>query len=219
MPQVLPPSVRTYKPRRGRVTPRQQQGLAEGAAFLLNADAPIRVQWPSTLPLVLEIGFGTGEVTATMAAADPHTDILAIDVHTPGVGDLLGRIVRHDLANVRVIEGDALDVLEKCVAAGSLAGVRSYFPDPWQKARHAKRRLVQPAIVELIATKLQPGGTWWIATDWAEYADVITEVFEAATGWSGGVIPRPDDRPLTRYERRGISAGRSITDFAWVRTP
>lgn len=219
MPQVLPPSVRTYKPRRGRVTPRQQRGLDEGRDFLLDATRPIAQQWHTESPIVLEIGFGTGEATAAMAASDPGTPILAIDVHTPGIGDLLGIVVERGLGNVRVIEGDALDVLEACIDDAELGGVRSYFPDPWPKARHAKRRLVQASIVDLVARKSRIGGQWRIATDWDEYADVITEVFTASPHWSGGVIERPRDRPLTRYERRGLDAGRRVTDFAWLREP
>lgn len=217
MSQVLPPSVRTYKPRKGRVTHRQRRGLERGAQFLLDPEQTLDEQWRPQQPIVLELGFGTGEATAAMATADPDTAILAIDVHTPGVGDLLSLILEHDLTNVRVIEGDALAVLETAIADESLAGIRSYFPDPWPKARHHKRRLVQPAVVELVATKVRPGGTWELATDWTEYADVMLDVFAKSPSWEGGVIPKPPHRPMTRYERRGIAAGRTIVDLRMMK--
>lgn len=152
-----------------------------------------------------------------MAVDDPDTAILAVDVHTPGVGDLLALLVDSDVTNVRVIEGDALDVLETAIRDGELTGVRSYFADPWPKARHHKRRLVQPAIVELVSARVRVGGTWDLATDWIEYAEVMLDVFADSPFWTGGVIERPNQRPTTRYERRGIAAGRTITDLRFER--
>jgi tRNA (guanine-N7-)-methyltransferase len=215
---VLRPGVRTYKPRRTRITERAARALVEQQRFLLPvADAPLDLarEWGADVPVILEIGFGDGLATAHMAAADPQTGILAVDVHTPGVGDLLARIGEADLDNVRVIEADALVVLTRMVPPGSLAGVRSYFPDPWPKARHHKRRLVQPEILDLVRSRLVPGGTWHLATDWAEYAAAMEATFGADAHWEGGPVVRPSTRPVTRYERRAISEGRTSTDLVY----
>jgi tRNA (guanine-N7-)-methyltransferase len=219
---VLRPGVRTYKPRRGRITARQRTALHEQASWLLTeSDSPLvpSATWGPGTPVVLEIGFGTGEATAQMASADPDTGILAIDVHTPGVGNLLDLITRRELGNVRVMETDAVRVLRTLIEPESLAGVRSYFPDPWMKARHHKRRLVQPAIVDLVHSRLAPGGYWHLATDWAEYAERIQHLFGADGGWSGGLIERPAWRPETLYERRALRDGRHIVDLLFHRTP
>jgi tRNA (guanine-N7-)-methyltransferase len=201
---------------------RESRALVEQAAFLLPSEgAPLDLaaMWGQDTPVVVEIGFGDGLATAVMAAADPGTGILGIDVHTPGVGDLLDRIASARLLNVRVMEADALGVLASRIPAGSLAGVRSYFPDPWPKARHHKRRLVQAAVLDLVASRVRPGGTWHLATDWDDYSHAMQDCFEADPRWTGGVIPRPAARPVTRYERRAVRDGRQITDLEYHRTP
>ena len=219
---VLRPGIRTFKPRRTRITERASRALVEQAAFLLDPSASaldLAGTWGDGVPVIVEIGFGDGLATARMAADDPATGILAIDVHTPGVGDLLARIGEARLTNVRVLEADALRVLSRMVPRNSLTGVRSYFPDPWPKARHHKRRLVQPEVLDLVRTRLIPGGTWHIATDWQEYADGIVECFSADARWHGGVVARPPWRPVTRYERRALTDGRAITDLVFTTAP
>jgi tRNA (guanine-N7-)-methyltransferase len=219
---VLRPGIRTYKPRRSRITARQRTALHEQSSWLLaQTDSPLDLasEWGPGTGVVMEIGFGTGEATAHMASEDPGTGVLAIDVHTPGVGNLLDLVARQGLRNVRVMEADAVSVLRTMIEPGALSGMRSYFPDPWMKARHHKRRLVQPAIVDLVHSRLAPGGYWHVATDWAEYADRIQELFAANAAWTGGPVARPDWRPVTRYERRALRAGRQIVDLEFHRTP
>lgn len=158
-------------------------------------------------PVVLEIGFGMGEATAQMAAADPDTNILAVDVHTPGQGNLLNLADRNGLANVRVGNGDAIILLREMLRPDSLDGLRVYFPDPWPKKRHHKRRLIQPEFLALAATRLRPGAIVHCATDWEPYAEQMLEVLSAHpdfenTQAEGGYSPRPEFRPLTRFEGR-----------------
>jgi tRNA (guanine-N7-)-methyltransferase len=209
--------IRTYKARRGRVTPRQRAAIDLFSACLL-PNAPLKPTsiWGPDVPVVAEIGFGTGAATVDLALAEPGIGILAIDVHTPGIGDLLYRLGQGDVQNVRVMEADALDVFETFLPPECLAGVRTFFPDPWPKARHHKRRLIQPRHVRRIASRVCPGGFWHLATDWVPYAEVITEVFEADPQWRGGLIPRPD-RPITRYEQQAVDAGRTVTDFRFTK--
>ena len=218
MTGVLRPGIRTFKPRRSRITVRAQKALRDLDRYLIPATGehldPAAIWGPGT-PVIVEIGFGDGRATAEMAAAAPAVGILAIDVHTPGVGELLWRISDAGVENVRVMEADALGVLERMIPARSLAGVRTFFPDPWPKARHHKRRIVQAAVLDLVAQRLQPGGWWHLATDWAEYAEAMQECFAADDRWSGGIIPRPDDRPVTRYERRALREDRAITDLLY----
>jgi tRNA (guanine-N7-)-methyltransferase len=166
--------------------------------------------------IVMDIGFGTGEAAAQMALDQPQVAILAVDVHTPGIGDLLHRCAHTPLPNVRVMSADALEVLT-ALPPDSLAGVRTYFPDPWPKARHHKRRLVQQPVLDLVASRVRLNGFWHLATDWAEYADAMQEAFDAHPMWTGGVITRPDWRPVTRYERNGLSQGREPTDLMYTR--
>ena len=214
-------TIRTYKPRRGRVTPRQAAALAVNDGLLLPLDErPLDLDVLFTgHPVVLEIGFGTGAATVEMAAADPAIGILAVDIHTPGVGDLVHRVRTMGLTNVRVIEGDALLVLRTMIPEGGLAGVRTFFPDPWPKARHHKRRLVTAEHATLIGARCRPGATWHLATDWAPYAEQMRDVLDAHPMWSGGVIDRPADRPITRYESFAIADGRKITDLRYGRQP
>lgn len=213
------PPIRTYKPRRGRITNRQARGLTQQSVYLLVPDGLLDLE---TLfdgrPVVLEIGFGTGITTAQMAAQEPELGFLAVDVHTPGVGDLVSRIHDEGLSNVRVIAGDAMHVLEHSLLPASLAAVRSYFPDPWPKVRHQKRRLVQEERVRLIADRVRPKGTWDLATDWSPYADHIEATLDASAQWQGGRVDRPTWRPVTKYESVGLEQGRQIADFRYVRT-
>jgi tRNA (guanine-N7-)-methyltransferase len=214
-PGVLGPGIRTYKPRRSRITQRQLQALGERQWRLEPGDQPLDLAaiWGPQTPVILEIGFGTGEATAQLAAESPDTGILALDIHTPGVGNLLDLISRNELANIRVMEADALLVLKRMIPAASLAGVRTYFPDPWPKARHHKRRLIQAPVLDLVASRLRPGGSWHIATDWDEYVLSIEAAFAEQTGWTGGRVDRPDWRPVTHYEQRALREGREITDL------
>lgn len=167
-------------------------------------------------PVVLEIGFGMGTATADMAAADPGRDYLAADVHVPGIGNLLRLVVARELTNVRVARGDALDLLRHQIPRDSLDAVHIFFPDPWPKSRHHKRRLVQQAHVPLLRSRLRPGGTLHLATDWPPYAAAALAALTAdpeLVNPYDGYAPRPRDRPLTKFERRGLRAGREVRDL------
>ena len=212
------PAVQTWKARR-RTSPGQVEVLERlRPAYAVEADRPLDTAavYGRTAPLVLEIGSGTGEAALAMAAADPARDLLAVDVHTPGVATLLRGIEHEALTNVRVAEGDGLQVLSRAVTTGSLDEVRVFFPDPWPKAKHAKRRLVTPSFAALVADRLRPGGRLHVATDWTSYAEQVLEVVGASPDLE--VVSRDrGDRPLTRFERRGTAAGREITDVVAVR--
>lgn len=214
----MPRGVRTFKPRRSRITPRERAALETTDELLLaETDGLLPLPW-HTKAIVMEIGFGAGEATVEMALADPDVIILAIDVHTPGVGRLVADARTQRLNNVRVMEADALHVLETNVPRTSLAGVRSFFPDPWPKARHHKRRLVQAPVIELVHSRLRPSGFWHVSTDWADYVEWIRERFATFPGFSGGIIERPASRPLTHYERRALREGREVVDLLFVTT-
>ncbi|KUF15634.1 tRNA (guanosine(46)-N7)-methyltransferase TrmB [Streptomyces silvensis] len=227
--------IRSFTPRRSRVTTAQGDALRrlwqvwgldiDGKEVL---DLPALFQQPGTprpqasRPVVLEIGFGMGEATAQMAAADPDTDILAVDVHTPGQGNLLNLAERNGLTNVRVANGDAVVLLRDMLAPESLDGVRVYFPDPWPKARHNKRRLIQPEFLSLLAPRLKPGGLLHCATDWEPYAEHMMEVLSAHPDFEntrpdGEFAPRPDFRPLTRFEGQGLRKGHVVHDLLFRR--
>lgn len=215
---ALRPGIRTFKPRRSRITRRAEEALVERSDLLIPfADAPIDLaaHWGAGTEVVMEIGCGDGRATVGMARTEPTIGIWALDVHTPGIGTLLADLTTEGLGNVRVTEGDALAVLEHMIPEHSLAGVRSFFPDPWPKARHHKRRLVQPGILDLVRSRLVPGGFWHLATDWQEYADAMLECFGADDNWTGGVIDRPVTRPVTHYESRALREGRSSTDLVF----
>jgi tRNA (guanine-N7-)-methyltransferase len=171
-------------------------------------------------PLVIEIGCGMGEAMLAMAAADPERDYLGVDVHTPGLGAMLARAERDGIGNVAVARGDAVELLLHGIRPGSLDAINVFFPDPWPKARHHKRRIIRPEIVALMRDRLRPGGVLHTATDWVHYAEQMLDVLAADPGLcntADGYAPRPGDRPLTKFERRGIAAGRSIHDLVFVR--
>jgi tRNA (guanine-N7-)-methyltransferase len=178
-----------------------------------------------TAPLVLEIGSGTGESTAAQAVAEPDTDHLAVEVFEPGLARLLMQIEERELANLLLLRGDAVDLLRERVPPDSLAGIRIFFPDPWPKRRHRKRRLVQPEFVALAASRLAPGATLHLATDWADYAIQMREVctseplLRPTSDAEGGVDTRPAWRPETRFERRARAEGRDVRDLLFRREP
>ena len=206
--------IRSYVLRQGRTTPAQKRALEElfpkyGIAF---SDQKVS----SSRKLVLEIGSGMGETTIEIAKAHPEVDFVAVEVHGPGVGSLLNAIEKAQLANVRVIRHDALDVLEQMIADGSLAAIHLFFPDPWPKKRHHKRRMVQPGFAALAAKKLKEGGILHAATDWPEYAEHMHEVFSreallepAAAGFTA--------RPVTKFESRGRRLGHPVRDLVFRR--
>ncbi|WP_370517072.1 tRNA (guanosine(46)-N7)-methyltransferase TrmB [Micromonospora sp. HM134] len=166
-------------------------------------------------PVVLEIGSGMGDATAAMAAADPDRDYLAVEVHTPGIANLLDLVQRHGLGNVRVAQGDALDLV-RAMPEGCLDAVHVFFPDPWPKSRHHKRRIIQPEHVALLRSRLVGGGTLHCATDWAEYAGSMRSTLTAdpeLVDVHGGYAPRPAHRPVTKFERRALTAGRPVFDL------
>ena len=207
--------IRSFVLRQGRITPAQQRALDElmprfGIAF------GERIASARHAPLVLEIGSGMGETTAAIAAAHPEADFVAVEVHGPGVGRLLNRIDAEKLANLRVVRHDAVEVLERMIEDGSLAAIHLFFPDPWPKKRHHKRRLVQAATAALMASKLRPGGVLHVATDWPEYADHIDVVLGAEPllerAMSGFAA-----RPETKFESRGRRLGHPIQDLYFRR--
>ncbi|HLR95033.1 MAG TPA: tRNA (guanosine(46)-N7)-methyltransferase TrmB [Jiangellaceae bacterium] len=167
-------------------------------------------------PLVVEIGFGTGTATAHMAAAEPQRDLIAVDVHRPGIGNLLRHIDDRALHNVRVADGDGFMLLRDMLAPHSVEQVRLYFPDPWPKRAHHKRRLVNASFAQIVASRLAPGGLLHIATDWADYAEHVLTVLRAEPALQlehDGASPRPSWRPVTKFEQRGLDAGHTITDI------
>jgi len=216
--------IRSYVLRQGRTTPAQQRAVealypkygVPYAQALIDA----RALFGREAPLVVEIGSGMGETTLEIAKADPATDFLAIEVHAPGVGSLLRGIEAAGLTNLRVIRHDALDVLEHMIADGSLAGIHLFFPDPWPKKRHHKRRLVQPAFAALAARKLAPDGLLHAATDWPDYAEQILAVLSAEPlleNTAAGYAPRPERRPRTKFETRGERLGHPVRDILFKR--
>jgi tRNA (guanine-N7-)-methyltransferase len=216
--------IRSYVLRGGRVGPGQQRALAELAPrFVLPfAAAPLdpAATFGRVAPLVLEIGFGMGDATAQLAAAAPERDFVGIEVHLAGVGALLRRIGDAGLSNVRIVRHDAVEVLQAMIAPGSLAAVHLWFPDPWPKKRHHKRRLVQPAFVDLLASRLAPAGVVHCATDWEPYAEQMLAVLSAAPGLvnlASGYAPRPAWRPLTKFEARGQALGHGVWDLLFSR--
>ncbi len=214
------PRIRSYVLRAGRVGSGQARALAElGPRFLLPYRPDIvdlDAVFGRAAPKILEIGFGMGEGLAETAAAHPDNDYLGIEVHTPGVGALLKQIGERSLDNIRIIQHDAVEVIERMIAPASLAGVHIFFPDPWHKKRHHKRRLIQPSLVHLLADRLAPGAYVHLATDWQDYAGQMVEVLNAEPlleNTSPDYAPRPASRPLTKFEQRGLRLGHGVWDL------
>jgi tRNA (guanine-N7-)-methyltransferase len=222
-----PRPIKSFVLRQGRMSPAQQRACDElYPRYGVNACAPLDLAliFGRRAPVVLEIGFGMGETTAAIAAAQPGVDFLGVEMHWPGVGALLRRIDAMQLANVRVLRHDAVDVVTRMVAAGSLAGIHVYFPDPWPKKRHHKRRLLKPPFVHALASALAPGGYLHVATDWAPYADEILATLTAEpllANVAEAFAPRPAWRPLTKFEQRGLARGHAVFDmlFTSARAP
>jgi len=217
-------AVRSYVLRAGRMGSGQQRALQElGPRYVLPFEArcaDFAAIFGRGGPQVLEIGFGMGDATAYIAAALPDTDFIGVEVHPPGVGALLRLIGEQGLNNVRIVRHDAVEVLREMIAPASLAGVHVYFPDPWHKKRHHKRRLIQPDFVALVASKLQPGGYLHCATDWEPYAQQMLQVLGAEPALANtaeGFAPRPAWRPLTRFEQRGLRLGHGVRDLLFRR--
>lgn len=216
--------VLTYARRGSRFTPTQAAAWqAHHEAWVIPEEAldepgfAWRSWFGRSAPLIVEIGSGIGEATAALASARPEYDVLALEVWLPGIADGLGRVAAAGVDNVRFCSVDAVWSMEHLVAEDSLAELWTFFPDPWPKTRHHKRRLVTPTFAHLAATRLAPGATWRLATDWADYAEQMTHVLDAEPLLSGGVTSRWEERPLTRFERKGVAAGREITDLAYTR--
>lgn len=219
--------VRSFVLREGRLTPGQKRaietlwpqfGLERGDGLI----DPAAV-FPRQAPCVLEIGYGMGQSLADMALAEPDKNFIGIEVHRPGVGALLMRIEEDQLSNLRSYCDDAVDILRHCIPDQSLSRLQLYFPDPWHKKKHHKRRIVQPEWVALVHSKLAPGGVLHMATDWEDYAEHMMEVMNAAAGWrncagDGQYSLRPDWRPETKFERRGQRLGHGVWDLLFERT-
>jgi len=216
--------IRSYVLRQGRLTAAQGRAHAEllpryGISY---APGPIDLdrEFGRAAPKIIEIGFGMGDTTAEIAAAHPEIDYLGVEVHTPGVGSLLNRVAALELANVRIIQHDAVEILQHMIVPGSLAGAHIFFPDPWPKKRHHKRRLIQPPFTTLLASRLKPGAYLHVATDWEDYANQILEVLSAEPllrNTADAFAPRPDYRPLTKFENRGLKLGHGVWDVIFRR--
>ena len=217
--------VLTYSRRGSRLTPRQQVAWDAHHADWVIPDEAVDdpgfdlSQWfGRDAPLIVEIGSGVGEATAALAATRPAYDVLALEVWRPGVASTLAELEEASVGNVRLCAVDAVWALEQLVSPGQLAGLWTFFPDPWRKTRHHKRRLVTPGFAALAAGRLAPGARWRLATDWADYAEQMVDVLDAEPLLRGGVVERWQERPVTRFERKGIAAGRPITDLCYQRS-
>ena len=216
--------IRSFVRREGRLTEGQSSAIANGWPQWGVDYAPGIVDWDTVFgraaPRFLEIGFGMGGATAEIARNHPGNDYLGIEVHRPGVGNLLKLIEQDGLTNLRLMSHDAVDVVNEMIAPGSLDGILIFFPDPWHKKRHHKRRLIQSEFVHLLASRLKPGGTMHCATDWENYAEQMLEVLSeeptlenSATDYA----PRPTYRPLTKFENRGLKLGHGVWDLIFVK--
>ena len=214
-------SIRTYRLRGSRITGPQQSALdkywdaygIEYSTEFLN----ITSLFPTADEVVLEIGFGMGEATALIARDFPNTGYLAVEVHKPGIGKLMARVEELALSNIRIIEGDAHPIITTMIPDKSVDGVHLFFPDPWPKKRHNKRRIVNAEFLALIHPKIKDGGFFHIATDWVPYAEYIEEVFAASPLFTGGVVERPEWRPVTRFEGQGITKDHQVTDLRYTK--
>ena len=215
-------SIRTYRLRGSRITGPQQSALdkywdaygIEYSTEFLN----ITSLFPTAEDVVLEIGFGMGEATALIARDFPSTGYLAVEVHKPGIGKLMARVEELVLSNIRIIEGDAHPIITTMIPDKSVDGVHLFFPDPWPKKRHNKRRIVNAEFLALIHPKIKDGGFFHIATDWVPYAEYIEEVFAASPLFTGGVVERPEWRPVTRFEGQGITKDHQVTDLRYTKS-
>jgi tRNA (guanine-N7-)-methyltransferase len=219
-------SIKSFVLRTGRMTAAQLRALEElwPTYGVEPGDAQFDLDdiFGRHAPRTVEIGFGDGELLVTLAAAHPERDFMGFEVHTPGVGHCLLRAAELELTNLRVVRADAVDILQRCIEQSSLDEVLVYFADPWPKKRHHKRRIVQTAFADLVADKLKPGGILRLATDWVPYAEWMREVLDphpSFTNLAGpaGYIPRPDERPVTKFERRGERLGHEVRDLAYQR--
>ena len=216
--------IRSFVLRQGRMSPAQQRALDNllpklGLAYRTEPIEFARA-FGREAPVVLEIGFGMGDTTAEIARAQPGTDFVGIEVHAPGVGGLLRRLDADGTTNVRVIQHDAVEVVRDMIPPASLAGIHVFFPDPWPKKRHHKRRLLQPPFVAMLASRLHPGGYLHVATDWEDYAQAILEVLSAEpllANTAADFPPRPAYRPLTKFEQRGLRLGHGVRDLIFRR--
>ena len=215
------PSIRSYSIRGTRITQAQRDAksaLQEVHGIpVANKILDLKAVFPAAEKIIMEIGFGMGEATAIMALNSPQNGYLAVDLHPPGIGKLLARIQEQEISNIKVIEDDVHVVLPYMIHDHALDGVHLYFPDPWPKSKHHKRRIVTPAFLELIAAKLKPGGYFHLATDWFPYAEAMAVVFSTSDQFSGGVIDKPDWRPVTRFEGQGIDKDHRVTDLLYLR--
>ena len=220
-------AIRSFVVRAGRMTDAQKRAIAEGMPrFGFPVDAgrvDIEAVFGRAAPVTLEIGFGMGHSLAENACAHPERNFIGIEVHPPGVGTLLSLLDEQQLSNVRIAQHDAVEVLNQNIDDASLDAVQLFFPDPWHKKRHHKRRIVRPDFVQLLRKKLKLGGCFHMATDWQPYAEHMLEVMEAADGFSnvagaGQYSPRPVDRPVTKFERRGERLGHGVWDLMYTRT-
>ena len=215
------PSVRSYSIRGSRITEAQRAAKdalqqVHGIEFK-QEQINIPAIFQSSDKVILEIGFGMGEATAIIAKNHPNNGYIAVDVHPPGIGKLLARIVENDLTNLKVIEEDVHVVLQHMIADESLDGIHLFFPDPWPKKKHNKRRIVNAEFLALIHPKIKKGGFIHIATDWVPYAVSIQEVFAGSTLFTGGVIDKPEWRPVTRFEGQGIDKDHAVNDMLYVK--
>ncbi|MGH6637940.1 MAG: tRNA (guanosine(46)-N7)-methyltransferase TrmB [Polaromonas sp.] len=223
-----PRAIRSFVRRTGRTTVGQAKAFADvGPKFLLPytaAPMDFAAVYQRTAPTILEIGFGMGEATAHIAALMPEKNFLCCEVHTPGVGALLKRIDEQALTNIRILQHDAVEVIDNMLPPDCLDGAHIFFPDPWHKKKHNKRRLIQPPLIAKLAARLKPGGYLHCATDWQPYAEQILEVLSAepllkntADASNGGYAPKPDYRPLTKFENRGLKLGHGVWDVVFTR--
>jgi len=215
------PSVRSYSIRGSRITDAQRQAktalqAVHGIAFKQEL-IDLRAIFPNSESIIMEIGFGMGEATAIIAKNHPNNGYIAVDVHPPGIGKLLARIVEENLTNLKVIEDDVHVVMQHMIPDQGLDGIHLYFPDPWPKKKHNKRRIVNDGFLQLIHPKIKNGGFIHIATDWVPYAESIEEVFAASTLFTGGVIDKPEWRPVTRFEGQGIDKDHAVNDMLYTK--
>ena len=221
-------TVRSFVLRAGRTTAGQAKAFSDvGPRFLLPYTAQsldYAASFERQALTILEIGFSMGEATAQIAALRPQDNFLCCEVHTPGVGALLKRIAEQSLSNIRILQHDAVEVIDHMLPLASLDGAHIFFPDPWHKTKHNKRRLIQPPLITKLAARLKPGGYLHCATDWAPYAQQILAVLSAepllrntARLEAGGYAPKPDYRPLTKFENRGLKLGHGVWDLVFTR--